>query len=83
MRVEGDTLPEAGAAVTRNGEVVGEVRSMAQSPTYDMAIIAAAAVDRELSGEGTELDVAIGDGSARATVTSFPLYDPEKKRPRA
>jgi len=83
MRVEGDTLPEAGAAVTKDGRQVGEVRSMAQSPTYDMAIIVMAAVDRDLAGEGTELDVAVGDGTARATVTSFPLYDPEKKRPRS
>ena len=83
MRVEGDTLPEAGAAVTTDGREVGEIRSMAQSPTYDMEIIVMAAVDRELSDEGTELEVAVGDGTARATVTSFPLYDPEKRRPRS
>lgn len=83
LRMEGEDLPEAGAPVTRDGREVGEVRSMAQSPTYDMEIIVMAAVDRELSAEGTELAIAVGDGTARATVTSFPLYDPEKKRPRS
>ncbi len=83
MRIEGDVLPDAGAAVSVDGRQVGEVRSMAQSPTYDMAIIAMAAIDREFSEAGTALDVSVGDGTASATVTSFPLYDPEKRRPRS
>lgn len=83
MRVEGEELPEAGAAVTEGDREVGSVRSMVQSPTYDMQVIAMAAVDRELSEEGQELSVAVGGRTAGATVTSFPLYDPEKKRPRS
>jgi aminomethyltransferase len=81
--LEGDQVPEYGAAVSQDGREVGIVRSPCQSPTFDMQVIAMAAVDRELNREGTELDVALGDGTARARVAPFPRYDTEKRRPRA
>ncbi|MBA2512731.1 MAG: aminomethyl transferase family protein [Solirubrobacterales bacterium] len=83
LRISGDELPEAEAPVLHQGVEVGVVRSPCQSPTFDMEVIAMATVDRELSVEGQELEVALPSGTAKATVGTFPLYDPEKKRPRA
>lgn len=83
LRIEGDQVPEYGAAVTRDGADVGIVRSPCQSPSFDMEVIAMAAIDRELASEGTRVDVALGDGTVAATVAQFPLYDPQKTRPRS
>jgi aminomethyltransferase len=83
LRIEGDQVPEYGAAVTLDGRDVGIVRSPCQSPTFDMQVIAMASLDRELDTEGQELDVALGDGTVKATVGPFPLYDTAKTRPRS
>jgi aminomethyltransferase len=83
LQIEGETVPEYGAAVTLDGREVGIVRSPCQSPTFDMRVIGMAAIDRELDREGQELEVALGDATVKATVGSFPLYDPQKTRPRA
>jgi len=83
LRIEGDQVPEYGATVTRDGEEVGIVRSPCQSPTFDMAVIAMATVDRELAAEGTRVEVALGDGTVAATTAQFPIYDPRKTRPRS
>jgi aminomethyltransferase len=83
LRIAGDTVPEYGAAVTVDGRDAGIVRSPAQSPTFDMQVIAMAAIDRELAEPGREVEVAVGTGTVSATVDRFPLYDPEKKRPRS
>ena len=34
-------------------------------------------------GIGERVEVAVGDGTAAATVATLPVYDPEKARPRA
>jgi aminomethyltransferase len=83
LRIEGDQVPEYGAAVTLDGREVGIVRSPCQSPTFDMEVIAMAIVDRELDTEGQAVHVALGDGTVKATVAPFPLYDTGKKRPRS
>jgi aminomethyltransferase len=83
LRIEGDEVPEYGAAVTLDGRDVGIVRSPCQSPTFDMQVIAMAAIDRALDVEGQALDVALGDGTVKATVATFPLYDTQKTRPRS
>ena len=83
LRIDGDEVPEYGAAVTLDGREVGIVRSPCQSPTFDMAVIAMAAIERELVNDGQRVEVAVGDGSAGATVAPFPLYDTEKRRPRS
>jgi aminomethyltransferase len=83
LRIEGDTVPEYGAAVTVDGREAGIVRSPCQSPTFDMEVIAMAAVDRAHAEPGRRVDVAVGDGTAAATVAVLPLYDPEKRRPRS
>jgi aminomethyltransferase len=83
LRIDGEEVPEYGAAVTREGEEVGIVRSPCQSPTFDGAVIAMAAIDRALVSDGSRVDVAVGSGVAGASVAPFPLYDTEKRRPRS
>ena len=82
LEIDGDQTPEYGAAVTLDGREVGIVRSPAHSPTFDRQI-AMAAIDRELEGEGTRVEVALGEGTAAATVAAFPRYDTQKSRPRS
>lgn len=82
LRIEGDQTPEYGAAVTQDGREVGIVRSPAHSPTFDEQI-AMAAINRNLCGEGTRVDVALGEGTVGATVAAFPIHDTEKSRPRS
>jgi aminomethyltransferase len=82
LRISGDTVPEYGAAVTVDGADVGIVRSPGHSPTFD-EVLGMAAIDRDLVEVGREVDVAVGDGTARATVAEFPLYDTQKTRPRS
>jgi aminomethyltransferase len=83
LRIAGDEVPEYGAEVSRNGRAVGIVRSPCKSPTFDMQVIAMAALDRELAREGERVEVALGAGAVPATVARLPLYDPEKRRPRS
>jgi len=83
LRIDGDEVPEYGATVTLDGREVGIVRSPCKSPTFDMQVIAMAAVDRDLAREGTRLEVAVGNAAAGAAVAPFPLYDTEKRRPRS
>ena len=83
LRIDGDEVPEYGAAVTRDGADVGIVRSPCQSPTFDMQVIAMASIDRGLANDGEQVQVAVGDATATATVAPFPLYDTDKRRPRS
>jgi aminomethyltransferase len=83
LRVEGEEVPEYGAAVTVDGREVGIVRSPCKSPTFDMQVIGMAAIDRDLVEDGQRVEVAIGGGTTAATVAPFPLYDTEKRRPRS
>lgn len=83
LRIDGEQLPEYGAAVTSDGREVGIVRSPCQSPTFDMQVIAMAALERDLVQEGHRVEVAVGDGVVGAAVAPFPIYDTEKKRPRS
>ena len=83
LRIEGDEVPEYGAAVSLDGREVGIVRSPCKSPTFDMEVIGMAAIDRDLVQDGQRVEVAVGGGTAGATVAPFPLYDTEKRRPRS
>ncbi|MFZ0386108.1 MAG: aminomethyltransferase family protein [Solirubrobacteraceae bacterium] len=83
LRIEGDQVPEYGAAVTVEGRDVGIVRSPCQSPTFDMEVIAMATVDRARADVGQRVEVALGDGTVGAAVAALPLYDTEKRRPRS
>jgi aminomethyltransferase len=81
LRIEGDALPEAGAAVTRDGEPVGSVTSPAASPR--LGSIGLAILRTDAADDGTSVEVAVGDGTARATVDVLSLHDPEKRKPRS
>jgi len=83
LRIDGDEVPEYGAAVTLDGQDVGILRSPCQSPTFDMQVIGMAAIDRALVKDGQRVDVTLGDATVGATVAPFPLYDTEKRRPRS
>jgi aminomethyltransferase len=82
LRIDGEEVPEYGAAVTVDGNDVGIVRSPCTSPTFN-EVIAMASIDRSLVNDGQRVDVALGDTTVTASVAAFPLYDTEKKRPRS
>jgi aminomethyltransferase len=81
LGVEGEQVPEYGAAVTVAGEAAGTLTSPCLSPTLGR-VIGMAMLDTRFSGLGTRVDVALPEGSVAATVEPRPVYDPEKKRPR-
>ncbi len=81
LRYEADSLPEYGAAVTKDGEEVGVLTSPTDSPRFGK--IGLAVIASELASEGTVLDVAVEGAIVSATVDVAPVYDTEKRRPRA
>ena len=81
LRYEADTLPEYGATVTKNGEVVGVLTSPTDSPRFGK--IGLAVIDSAPAGVGNPVGVAVGDAVVPATVDVLPVYDTEKKRPRS
>ncbi|MEO6511381.1 MAG: aminomethyltransferase family protein [Nocardioides sp.] len=81
LRYEAGELPEYGATLTVDGHEVGVLTSPTDSPRYGK--IALAVVDTAHASVGSTLDVVVGDGTVSATVDVLPIYDPEKKRPRA
>jgi aminomethyltransferase len=82
LSVEGGDVPEYGAAVTKDGEAVGTLTSPCESPTLGQ-VIGMAVLDSSAAGKGERVEVALEDGVAPATVSDFPIYDPEKSRPRS
>ena len=81
--IDGDEVPEYGASVSAGGRTAGVVRSPSASPTLHQ-IIALAVLDHGLTKRGTQVDVELAaGGTARATVDGYPIYDPDKLRPRA
>ena len=83
LEVQGDEVPEYGAAVTRDGEPAGTLTSPCESPTLGK-VIGMAVLETAQAEKGNQVEVALSDGGvANATVADFPIYDPEKKRPRS
>ena len=76
------TCPEYGAAVTKDGEAAGTLTSPAESPSLGK-VIGMAVLETRFAGKGETVDVALGDGTVSATVDDFPIYDPQKTRPRS
>ena len=68
--------------MTLHDEQVGTLTSPCQSPTLGQ-VIGMAVLGYPHAGEGGTVEVAVGNGTARATVDKLPIYDPEKSRPRA
>jgi aminomethyltransferase len=81
LKVDGETLPEYGASVTKDGDEVGVLTSPTDSPRYGK--IGIAIVKSGHASPGAELEVAVGEGTAPATVDVLPIYDTNKQRPRA
>ena len=77
LRIEGDSAPEAGAAVTKDGADVGTVTSPTTSP--DFGVIALAIMDSGVATDGEKVEV----GGAVATVAPLSIHDPEKRKPRS
>ena len=82
LAVEGGDVPEYGAAVTSGGEPAGTLTSPCESPTLGR-VIGMAVLEARFAGLGSRVEVALGDGTAVASVEPLPVYDPEKRRPRA
>jgi len=80
--VDGGEVPEYGAAVTKGGQPAGTLTSPGESPTLGK-VIGLAVLDSAHAALGTRVEVAVGNGTAAATVDTLPLYDPEKRRPRS
>jgi aminomethyltransferase len=76
LRFEGG-VPEAGAAVTKDGAEVGVVTSPADSPR--VGPIGLAILETADAEDGTKVEVA----GAVATVAPLSILDPEKQKPRA
>ena len=81
LKVEGETLPEYGATVTKDGDEVGVLTSPTDSPRYGK--IGIAVVRSGHSAPEGQLEVAAGEGTAPATVDVLPIYDTNKQRHRA
>jgi aminomethyltransferase len=80
LKIEGDVVPEYGATVSKDGRDVGVVTSPASSPR--LGTIGLAILDADAAGDGEMVVVAVGDGTAPASVEVLSLLDPEKRRPR-
>jgi aminomethyltransferase len=70
--LEGEAVPEAGAAVLANDVEVGEVTSAAWSPSLERPI-ALALVRRQHGDAGTAVSVRAGGATMRATVADLPF----------
>jgi aminomethyltransferase len=82
LELDGDDVPEYGAAVTCDGAAAGTLTSPCASPTLGR-VIGMAVLETVHAAPGTRVEVALGDGTVGATVASLPLYDTAKTRPRA
>ena len=82
LALEGSEVPAYGAGVTKEGEAVGTLTSPCESPTLGQ-VIGMAVLDSSVAKKGERVEVALEDGVAPATVSDFPIYDPEKTRPRS
>jgi aminomethyltransferase len=85
LSIPGEEAPGYGSPVTRAGREVGKLTSPSagRSPTIQ-TVIGIACIEAELTDVGTQLEVTLPDGRVLpARVESYPIYDPEKTRPRA
>ena len=81
LKVAGETLPDYGVAVSKDGDEVGVLTSPTDSPAFGK--IGLAIVPTALAEVGTAVQVGLEDGTADATVDVLPIYDTNKERPRS
>ncbi len=82
LALEGDHVPEYGAAVTAGGEPAGTLTSPCLSPTLGR-VIGLAVLETRFAVPGRQLEVSVNAGTAPATVEPLPIYDSGKTRPRS
>lgn len=83
--IAGNEAPDYGADVFVNGRGVGKLTSPSagRSPSVDR-LIGMACIEADLCEPGNRVEVALPDGRLVPAYTdTFPIYDPEKKRPRS
>jgi aminomethyltransferase len=83
--IAGEEPPDYGSPVFQRGRGVGKLTSPSagRSPTVDK-LIALACIEAELAELGTQVEVTLPDGrTVPALVDRYPIYDPEKTRPRS
>jgi aminomethyltransferase len=80
--LQGADVPEYGAVVTKDGGPAGILTSPCESPSLGK-VIGLAVLETRFARKGETVDVALGEGTAPATVDDLPIYDPQKTRPRS
>jgi aminomethyltransferase len=83
--IAGNESPDYGADVFVNGRGVGKLTSPSagRSPSIDR-LIGMACIEADLAEPGNRVEVALPDGRLVPAYTdTYPIYDPEKKRPRS
>lgn len=81
LRIEGIPLKGPNTAfwaVSRNGKRVGKVTSAVHSPRLEQNI-ALAMVSADCAEIGSQVEIAMPQGPARATLVDKPFFDPKKK----
>ncbi len=81
----GEEAPDYNSPVVRGGRHVGKLTSPSagRSPTVDR-LIGMACIETELAQAGTQVEVTMPDGRlVPAIVDRYPIYDPDKTRPRS
>jgi len=82
LRLETDSPPGYGLPVVDQGEKIGVLTSSCKSPTLD-CVIGLSIIESGYAEVGRMVAVSSADVMVPARVDSLPIYDPEKRRPRA
>ena len=77
----GERVPEEGAAVIRDGVLIGRVTSSKWSP-YLGKTIGMVSIPVDQAAEGASIEIRLPSGTVRAQVTTKPFYDPSGARLR-
>ena len=72
LRIDGDTVPAAGASIAGGGKEIGRVTSAVMSPSAGRPV-ALGYVHRDFVEPGTAVTIAAGDASLPATVVELPF----------
>lgn len=83
VRIDGEPDGLDGAALSLDGETVGQITMAVSSPVLGGATLALARLDRAVSKAGQRLTVDAERGSVQAEVISMPVYDPERAKVRS
>lgn len=81
LRIEGTEVPDYGADVRKGDETIGTLTSPTSSPLF--GVIGLAVIRAEYAVDGSDLKVALGEGTVTGKVAGPSVYDPEKQRPRS